>query len=643
YMFTACKRRILCVIAILALIVCAVCVTALADNVKYDFSSYPTSAAGKLDPEAPEKGGWSYTATYTKGSFNLTNAEHTYGIGDQASRYGDLVTDLCLTYTIPAEQQVKIKDYGQIEFTRLMSNGNNFCQTYGSTFTLVLVMDDGQTIAKAYPWYDPSQGLSNSLSTVVDADIQAEIEALEGDPTLVKLQYYPYSSGEEYFHRDSSDYYRPAVADDPETEEDETQAVYNGRSYYFLTTYLQLTEAAAIPAEDFGTETDTWDGTETGVHNGKITGLDASKTYKYAPVHSLDSAFVTVTGVEAIENLVGGVYELRAVEEGKADSKSVMVVVPKTTQGSKNNIDLWRHKADGDYVHATKPVSGKWVAGVAAPYNVEANTENEGYYRYLASSWNTQSIMGKSKNAPSLASAEYYRKNIVAYRYALTPEEQFDVDEVGIDSAQFINSYYWKTNAPVVNGNTKYAIYVYTNGDTENPYVAVGTWKTTNSVEHLIVNASEKLDGYVTSIKYVHFYEIPHVEVDENKATTQSGYPLYSGFKTVALNENTFAPSATADKANTYKITGLDSNKSYNFSNDGKTWTVISNVTEITGLEIGEYYIQECAFATDAASEVFTFDIKGAHEFEGTPVADGLSIIGLDASVQYEYTTVTKL
>ncbi|MBR5459656.1 MAG: bacterial Ig-like domain-containing protein, partial [Clostridia bacterium] len=146
-----------------------------------------------------------------------------------------------------------------------------------------------------------------------------------------------------------------------------------------------------------------------------------------------------------------------------------------------------------------------------------------------------------------------------------------------------------------------------------------------------------------TSIKYVHFYDLPDVEVDEKYAATEWGYPLYSGLKTVALNENTFAPSAAAYKVGTYKITGLDSNKSYNFSSDGKTWTVISNVTEITGLEIGKYYIQECAFATDAAYEIFTFDIKGANEFEGTPVADGLSIIGLDASVQYEYTTVTKL
>ena len=425
-------RRVVTALVLAIVLVCAICVTALADNVKYDFSSYPTSAAGKLDPEAPEKGGWSYTATYTKGSFYLTNAEKTYGIGDQASKYGDLVTDLCLTYDIPVDQQVKIKDYGQIEFTRRMSNGTTFCQSYGSTFTLVLVMDDGQTISKAYPWYDPSLKYLDGLSTVVDVDIQSEIEALEGNPTLVKLQYYPYSSGEEYFHRDSTDYYRPAVADDPETEEDETQAVYLGRDYYFLTTYFQLTDAAAIPTEDFGTETDTWDGTETGVHNGKITGLDASKTYKYAPVHSVDSAFVTVTGVEAIENLVGGVYELRAVEEGKADSKSVMVVVPKTTQGSKNNIDLWRHSSEGDYVHATKPVSGKWSRSASTPYPEYVNTKNEGYYLYLASSWNTQSIMGKSKNAPSLASAEYYRKNIIACRYAFTPEEQFDVDEVGI-------------------------------------------------------------------------------------------------------------------------------------------------------------------------------------------------------------------
>ena len=103
--------------------------------------------------------------------------------------------------------------------------------------------------------------------------------------------------------------------------------------------------------------------------NGKITGLDASKTYKYAPVHSLDTDFVTVTGATEITGLVGGVYEVRAVEAGKTDSESTIVIIPKTTQGSKSNNERWL-KGDngGKYKYWVGPVSGYWTTGSQLPH-----------------------------------------------------------------------------------------------------------------------------------------------------------------------------------------------------------------------------------------------------------------------------------
>jgi len=381
-------RRIFTVLLVLALLVCAVAVTATAASVKYDFSQYGNTAAATYDAAHPELGGWQLEKPEGITGVGLNFAESSMGMYDTATRLGSVPKGATAVYNVPTDSQVNIKDYSSIEFTRRLSNGSNVAYTYTATYAVTLVMDDGQTITKEYYWYRPTEGLDVGMRKQVDTDIQSEIMALEGNPKLVQIKYTPYSADTGMYYIYDSALYKPAVKDDPETEADETYAGQGGTNMYFLSSYFQLNETAEIPT-GLGTSTDTWDGTAEDVHDGKITGLDASKTYKYAPVHSLDADFVTVTGQTEISGLVGGVYEVRGAEEGKSDSKSTIVVIPKTTQGSKSEHENWVNAENGgQYKRWFGPVSGYWTAGIGTPYANETKTTVDGvtYHKYLASS-----------------------------------------------------------------------------------------------------------------------------------------------------------------------------------------------------------------------------------------------------------------
>jgi len=639
-------RRIFTVLLVLALLVCAVAVTATAASVKYDFSQYGNTAAATYDAAHPELGGWQLEKPEGITGVGLNFAESSMGMYDTATRLGSVPKGATAVYNVPTDSQVNIKDYSSIEFTRRLSNGSNVAYTYTATYAVTLVMDDGQTITKEYYWYRPTEGLDVGMRKQVDTDIQSEIMALEGNPKLVQIKYTPYSADTGMYYIYDSALYKPAVKDDPETEADETYAGQGGTNMYFLSSYFQLNETAEIPT-GLGTSTDTWDGTAEDVHDGKITGLDASKTYKYAPVHSLDADFVTVTGQTEISGLVGGVYEVRGAEEGKSDSKSTIVVIPKTTQGSKSEHENWVNAENGgQYKRWFGPVSGYWTAGIGTPYANETKTTVDGvtYHKYLASSFNSTAIVGKPVNAVqytgrSVESGLFYAREVVAYNYAFTPEEQFDVDEVAFKSWQFRYGYHWSTNSPVANGESTYAIYVYTNGDTENPYIYEAPWTSTSSVHVANINASNELDGYVTSMKFVVYYNVPQVELNADAGT---GFALYAGLQTYELSSSTFAPEAASHTATTYKIIGLNAGLTYKFSSDGKEWETITGKSEITDLAAGTYYVQEMAGSSDAAaSDVIEIVILGGKSFAGNPVAESMSITGLDASAEYEYTTAS--
>ena len=514
------KFRVLTVLAVAFLLACAMMLTVAADSVKYDFTTKDeASSAGKLDPEHPELGGWSFVSP-TGANVGLTYAEGSVCGYEELTRLtGKANNGILFTYTIPADAQVNIKDYDSIEFNRRLSNGHAVANTYSATYGVTLIMDDGQTITKDYNWYGVTPyttGIAQSTSQFVvkDNDIQEEIEALEGNPKLVKIQYELYSSDSGYYFVPETSKYKPAVKDDPATEDvDESVPAQTGTSLYFLTQYFTLHKSADIPT-GLATVKDTWNG--EGEHNGKITGLDASKTYKYAPIHSLDADFVTVTGATEITGLVGGVYEVKGAEEGKNDSAKVIVIIDKDTQGAVDNYQKWvTAENGGSYGRYPYPVSGMWTAGNATPAPSTKKPGSETENLYIAAHHFPYSMSGIAYNGGNAGDSEiggeYYRHVASAFNYALTPEEQFDVDSAAFQAWAFQTGYPWANGSPITNGESSYAICVYTNGDTENPYIITNSWKSSASVHTMMVNASNELDGYVTSIKYICFYDIPEL------------------------------------------------------------------------------------------------------------------------------------
>ncbi len=637
-MFKSKTCRIWSLVAIVVLVASVFCITATAEEVQlYDSLAYENkSANAKYDAANPDLGGWLVEyPTVSKGSAWITAVENHVGIGENLTKHNGILNGINVIYNVPTDKQVYIKDYPTIEFTRRLSNGTNAVNTYSSMYGVTLVMDDGQTVTKDYHWYSPVPVLNTGLCVQSDVEIQKDIMALEGNPKLVQVKFEVYSADKDYYYVLPSAYYK---ADDPATEDvNEAQA---GSDFYFLSSYFKLLEAADVPTGLAGV-TDNWDGTEADAHDGKITGLDPEKSYAYAPVHSLDSAFTTVTGVSEITGLVGGVYEVCGVEEGKQNSDSVIVIVDKVTQGSKDNVSNF---TEADLrMRSLEAVSGYWTSGTQAPSLNEKNSS--GTNSYLAAHYYPYSASGVAYTAgyaaPTAKGAEYYRHNVVSYTYAFTPEEQFDIDKVAINSRQFNTNYPWKTSCPVTNKEATYAIYLYFNGDTENPYIHEEPWSSTSSVHSCYVNASNERDGYVTSMKFVVMYNIPDEPVDSNT----TAYPLYAGLKTYALNLSTFAPEAAAQSDGVYKIIGLSASETYEYSADGgNTWETVTGVTELKDLAIGTYLIRELAATKDdAASELFEIEIAGGKAFVGEPVATGVMVSGLDADTVYEYSPVSVL
>ncbi|MBR5460699.1 MAG: bacterial Ig-like domain-containing protein, partial [Clostridia bacterium] len=622
------NSRALITLAVFTALVCVLCVTAFADSIRYDFTGYGSADAAAYDPDSADEGGWYVVAPETeKGSADLyfyTTVKST-GVTDNISKHNGINNGIQLVYNIPTSEQVKIKNYGEISFTRTLVGGASVANMWGATYSISLVMDDGQTVTRDYPWFDSTRSLRPTLATVKDNSLWDDIQALQGDPTLTQIIYKPYSSDPQMFYMASSDYYK---------ENEDGSVAQNGTTLTFVTQYLQLNEMTAPPLGLEGVA-DTWNGTETDIHDGKIIGLNPNYTYSYAPVHSLDNDFISVTNAEEISNLKGGVYEIYCTEADKSASKRVIVVVPKTTQGSYDNLKNWTPAANGgNYNVSTTPVAGYWSGVHSIPSPAGTASLNTSYRRNAADGdyYNYSANVGLGALA-----GEYFRRNVVAYTYAFDVDEQFDVDKTAITSSQNISQYIW-SKTPIADGKATCAILVYTNGDMENPAVFEFPWTSTSSTVN--INASAELDGYVTAIKYVHLYSIPDEEVTAT-SETQSAYVIYYGLKSYELKESSFVlPDLAPVDENEYKFIGLDIANSYRISTDKKVWTTYSGVTEISGLTKGTYYVQALGNDVEAASKIFELKIEGAQEtVSGLEYSDG-RITGLDAEKPYEYSKV---
>ncbi|MBR5460234.1 MAG: bacterial Ig-like domain-containing protein, partial [Clostridia bacterium] len=640
-------RRIALMLAVLTVLVSVFCLTAMAANVSYDFTVYGKTEAAKYDESASEKGGW-YVEADPAIAQGLHKLYFTDGIGmeDSSTRYGTLYDKTKIVYMVPAAEQVNIKDFGGILFDRRLTNGNYSALTHGAELGIVLTMDDGQTITTTYKYYDGTTVNMHVLVDITDVEIGKKIAALEGNPKLVSITYIPYVDGG-HFNIRKDGLYVPAVKDDPATPDvDETKAAVAGWYYYFLTSHFDLIETAELPAGLEGVK-DTFDGTTVTVHDGKITGLDAEKTYKYAPVYSLDADFVEVSGTTEITGLAGGVYEVRGVEADKADSAKVVVVVPKTAKGGLDyDENKWDTKSESANIRDVKtlqsrtPIYNTWTNVIAKPYPSSAD------FAYLASSYWPQGLNGQYYNgsgltspnytlAPTEASAKYFRENVVAFTYVPSLDEQFDVDTMGIDAPFY---YYQQPINDLAKGGTC-AIRIYTNGDNENyatvviPYEVSGV---TSAKQQAYAAAGEELDGYVTRIDFINFYTIP-----ADQATRAiSAYNMICSVNTYEFVKMDAPTGITIDADANGKgmIKGFNSALTYAYSTDNATWTEVTGVTEVSGLEFTTYYIKQVATrAGDTDSDATAVTINGAVEFVGAPYAEGTAIKGLDADTLYEY------
>ena len=149
-------RRILLALTVVALIVTALCITVAAEDAVYNFSYESDAAAPHYDAANPQLGGWHLSASNLSGAtgVSLNFPEASSGIQDAQSRFGTVPGDIRLTYYIPADEQVAIKDYNAVKFDRRLSNGIFFTALHGSSYNITLTMDDGQTISKDYLWFD---------------------------------------------------------------------------------------------------------------------------------------------------------------------------------------------------------------------------------------------------------------------------------------------------------------------------------------------------------------------------------------------------------------------------------------------------------------------------------------------------------
>ena len=228
-------RRALLTLTVLALLVSVVCLTVAAKS--YDFSQ----VSHLYNSASPADGGWEIVG-HQDVTYNFV--ESSTGFQDAASRYGGVLEEIQAIYYIPETEQVYIKDFNEIAFNRRLSNGELVSHIHGASYDVILTMDDGQTITRNYPWFDPAKGIGEGNYEVVDKDIEKDIEALEGNPKLAKITYVPYHDAD-FFDVHGTRLYQPAVEDDPETPDvDESQPAIVGGIYYFLVKHFDLNKTA---------------------------------------------------------------------------------------------------------------------------------------------------------------------------------------------------------------------------------------------------------------------------------------------------------------------------------------------------------------------------------------------------------------
>ncbi len=684
-MFTSGIRRILCAITVATLLVAALCVTALAADVVIDVQKAGSTAAAKYDPENPSAGGWTLSASKPEsGTLALNWAENSMGFYDSAIRYKNVTEDAVATYILAESEQFSLKNMGSVVYYRRVAGGINFINNYGAKYELILETVDGQTVSVIEDYYNgtPAETISNMTS-----DIQAQVEALEGDAILKSISFRPYASSGDYFIRDKGTHiygyeYQVKVqakdeegnllyAEDGKTpiyeqatdeegnllfEEDGTTPIYVyetktsvGTHLYYLFKTFTFKEATPIPK--LASVKDTYNGTTVTEHNGKITGLDPNLTYAYGPIYA--KTLTTITGVTEIDGLTGGVYEITATESGKSASTKAYVTVHKERYVA-DEINIvsastdWRIIDDGESgvddsgtaIKSNVPYNGYWTSPVFNPYNSGATN--------LALTGSSTPAKLRGEFDPSVTTgyymannetaAEYFRRNCLKFVYVLTPEQQFYPEDRTV-------------SVSMQHGGAKefdcmwkyifYAVAVYTDGAESEPYIVPLNYTGSGSqTGYSFVIKGLPEDALVTRMEFFNYWDVPSIE-DAAIISTVTTYPRIASFsvKNVARPEAPVYELVGGEKDGEFKAIGLDPYLKHETSADGVVWTQIGN--EVTGLKAGDTVYLRAVGINGALSETVTVSVPAdavAQPVTKAVAADG-AITGLDTALAYEYTT----
>ncbi|MBR5459674.1 MAG: bacterial Ig-like domain-containing protein, partial [Clostridia bacterium] len=672
-MFTAGMRRVLCFLTVAMLLVVALCITAVAEDVEIAVNKAETTAAAKYDPENPTAGGWLMeNATVSKGTLTINRvaADKQTGFEDSAARFGNFATDALATYILPEEEQFAIKGYGKVSYFRRAQGGTSFLSNYGTTYQIILTMTDGQKVTITEKWYE-----NFAERTTVTSDMQEQIDALEGNPILASISFRPYASDADLYYRNSGThlYYtydakvqakdadgKPLFEEDGKTpiyqqatdeagnllfEEDGITPVYvyetktNAGTYvYYCFTSFNFLETTDIPV--LSSEMDSYNGVTVTEHNGKITGLDPELTYTYGPVYT--NAPVTVTGVTEITGLVGGVYEITATEEGKAVSSAAYVVVHKYESAVKDLKIAETNTAWGVYDDATpsraiksfEPISGYWICPSSDPYNAENTLLFHTAPRRLRGEFDSAVLnyfMANNETA-----GEYYRHNIHRETYVFTPEEQFYADNaiIKFQTGMGLNSFKCDFSA------LTFAAIIHADGQGVEPYFYEGTYANINSPAVELHIDDPAFEGkLITRIDLIPLWDVPSVE-EAALASTSDKYSRVRNFSTTNF-EAPKAPtySIVGDENGGFKLVDLVNYYTYQTSTDGYVWSDAATAAELHGFSAGEsFYIRALGTNNVPSSAILVEIPAGARaQSESGVFAIGKELYGFKNGYTYEY------
>ncbi len=588
----------------LILTLCALTLTVGAENtlteasMTYDFQSYASVNDASYKESSAANGGWHVSGAKPNGATGQTTVASTMGaVGfyDRVTREGNgIYENILLTYVVPEKDRIAIKDYSAIKFTRWLYNAPNFARA-GAVYEITLVMDDSQTITLEFPWIDLVNGMDEAE---VSAYIWDEVAALEGDPTLVEIQYKPYCNVDDF---------------------NEEYVVSGNSIVQFLTKYMVFEKAFDKP--NLSSETDTWDGVSVVEHNGKITELDPAVKYEYKLTYATEWISVPAGSTE-ISGLVGAAYRVRVAadtERGILASEPAVVNVPKTTSTPFSYRQADFSAGNFKASQTSDSVIGYWTSTRGTPYNDGAGNLTRGIGN-----------PGVLNGTTTLDGGSKFRKLEYSFNYTCTPEEQIEISK-----ASFKFSIKCAMNFPYLSYEEVSGVMKVYVSSLDEP-IMLSNLQHSSGAKPFTYNLATlfpDVDGYIERIEYFPCYE------QLSEAINTNSYPQITDVYAIELKPAPAPNLFTVDMGdNLYKILGFVPYNKYQMSYDGEVWEDLpDNASSVEVTEIGEYYFrqkEDSVMLSGAATKVVIKSKRSAPE--GLTV-NGKTVLGLNKSLVYEY------